>query len=40
MDKIREQRHIVKMEEDKLRMEIAKLQRLERRHAKERREKK
>jgi hypothetical protein len=40
MDKIREQRHIVKMEEDKLRMEIEKLQRLERRHAKERRQKK
>jgi hypothetical protein len=40
MDKIREQRHIIKMEEDKLRMEIEKLQRMERRHAKERRQKK
>jgi hypothetical protein len=40
MDKIREQRHIVKIEADKLRMEIEKLERMERRHAKERRQKK
>jgi len=40
MDKIREQRHLVKIEADKLRMEIEKLERMERRHAKERRQKK
>jgi len=39
MDKIREQRHLVKIEADKLRMEIEKLKRMEKQHAKERRQK-
>ena len=40
MEKIREQRYLVKMKREKLRMEIEKLERMERRHAKERRQKK
>jgi len=40
MDKIREQRYLVKMETEKLRMETDRLERMEKRHAKERRQRK
>jgi len=40
MEKIREQRYLVKMEMEKLRMETDKLERMEKRHAKERRQRK
>jgi hypothetical protein len=40
MEKIREQRYLVKMEMEKLKMETDRLERMERRHAKERRQRK
>ena len=40
MEKIREQRYRVKMEREKLKMETDRLERMEKRHAKERRQRK
>ena len=40
MDKIREQRYLVKMETEKLRMETGRLERMEKRYVKERRQRK